>query len=74
MLTDADPLGDDPTATVNITTQELESALNEAKVRFLPVGDQSANQLLFVAVSVSPEGWDPEPANCARRLRLTLGG
>lgn len=67
MLTDADPLGDDAIATVNITRQELQNALTDGKVRFVPVGDQSANQLLFVAVSVTAEGWSPKPLRPIRR-------
>jgi|GEM_PF-4123177 len=60
MLTDADPFGDDAIATVKITTHELRQALLDGKVRFVHVGEQSANQLLLVAVSVTAEGWSPE--------------
>ena len=56
-LTDSDTVSDDPIGTVHITFRDLQSALADGKVHNVPVGDQSHNQILFVAVSVTPEGW-----------------
>lgn len=60
-LVDSDPISDDPIGTVLISTSDLEGALADGKTHYVKVADQSDRQLLYVAITVTPEGWTYTP-------------
>ena len=56
-LVDSDDMRDDLIGSVEIATNDLETALADSQPKWIPVGNQSHGQLLYVGVLVTAEGW-----------------